>query len=817
MTDDRSNIVEALTGGDGSRLDAALERVFARPDAAIDGPLLLATVKGLARNGLAGLAARLLRAAANAELTALAEQIDTLPTGAVPRDVTESRYRRNREALLARRLHLAPLVSGFDAAGADLLVYESSEGNPQVIRTGPGATFRFVLPFADHRGRVAAAPPAASDEPAAFAILGVPSPALWTALVALRSPSGFVPPLEIVEPDAGVFAAWLRVVDAADVLSDDRIGVYVGPGARDACRDALAADDDRLPPTRCILNPRPGFRPEPLDNAWLAPALARRAARQAALKAKQWAACDARDDADLARRFAAAAGAEAGAEVGSRVETPPLRVVGVTTRHSTVIQHAMRDLARAFRRRGCRFDLLREATPYSREVDTWTALADGTCDLLLVINHLRFELRDRVHPGIPFVGWIQDHMDALWSPEAGAAVGPRDLVLAHMPWMFESFYGYPADQLLETTNVTDPETYHEGPVPEPLRARFACDVSYVSHGSATPETLVDELAAASPELGACFRAFLARARTRLAERGSLHGVDVYELLLASERDGAPGLPAGHGGPLLHPHAMRVYDRLLRHETLAWAADWASTNGRTLRIFGRGWEAHPTLGRFAAGPVENGESLRAVYRSSTVNLQVNGYGCMHQRLLDGLACGAFMLARYNPTDFLRAPYARFAEVLAEAGVTSFDELDAARSDPRVTEATRALVDLGVPCVGAEGRPARERELAFLRDAGIVPAAMISEERMFDWFTGMRFVPRRQAGDLPGFRDVAFRTRDEMFALLDRFTPPEATDVRTAVSAPMRDSVLEHDTSDVLVERIIRRMTQRLAPDAAAAVM
>ena len=77
-----------------------------------------------------------------------------------------------------------------------------------------------------------------------------------------------------------------------------------------------------------------------------------------------------------------------------------------------------------------------------------------------------------------------------------------------------------------------------------------------------------------------------------------------------------------------------------------------------RIYGRGWEQHPTLAPFAAGVIEHGAPLRCVYRASKLALQLMPSGFLHQRALEALASGTLPLARYCPEDFARLPIETF---------------------------------------------------------------------------------------------------------------------------------------------------------------
>ena len=79
----------------------------------------------------------------------------------------------------------------------------------------------------------------------------------------------------------------------------------------------------------------------------------------------------------------------------------------------------------------------------------------------------------------------------------------------------------------------------------------------------------------------------------------------------------------------------------------------------------GWENHPTLSEFAAGPADNGRELLCIYRASKINLQLMPAGFIHQRALDGLASGGFFLTRFIPQDVrgrvLRRLQARMSEL------------------------------------------------------------------------------------------------------------------------------------------------------------
>jgi hypothetical protein len=128
--------------------------------------------------------------------------------------------------------------------------------------------------------------------------------------------------------------------------------------------------------------------------------------------------------------------------------------------------------------------------------------------------------------------------------------------------------------------------------------------------------------------------------------------------------GAGAMPA-----LMELLTQRVNNALVRHESLLWLAE----TGLDLRLYGRGWENHPRLARFARGVADNGTDLAAIYRCSRINLQVTPFGCVHQRMLDGLAAGGFFLARWNQGDSMGQPYRGIWAWCDANGVTNDDEM------------------------------------------------------------------------------------------------------------------------------------------------
>ncbi len=126
----------------------------------------------------------------------------------------------------------------------------------------------------------------------------------------------------------------------------------------------------------------------------------------------------------------------------------------------------------------------------------------------------------------------------------------------------------------------------------------------------------------------------------------------------------------------------VADRFFRHETLAWVARWCETRHKQLKLWGRGWERHPTLAKYSAGVALPGKEACAVYRSTQINLQIIETGVLHSRVLDGWASGGFFLIRQSirPEDeSATLKLYRIGELTRTESITTIAELEARGSD------------------------------------------------------------------------------------------------------------------------------------------
>jgi hypothetical protein len=350
-----------------------------------------------------------------------------------------------------------------------------------------------------------------------------------------------------------------------------------------------------------------------------------------------------------------------------------LRVMGITSRFTTFLQHSMRDWLAAFESAGNPTRLMIEEADH--EQLNSLVLAEGAAefrpDLILMIDHFRAELGG-LPANCPAVMWIQDHLPNIHSPAAGAAQGPWDYVIGYHRTECTRRFGYPFERFMAASIGVNDERFAPVELTEEEAGRFGCDVSYVSHASKPAERIVQEtIGQIGSEQAA---ALLVTAFERLKgvyDQGWFltHPLHLRGIIEQSCVETKTAVEPEVMQRLTDLFVYRINNALFRHQVLEWVAE----TGVDLRIYGKGWEEHPRLGRFARGVADNARELRSIYRASRINLQAMPHGIMHQRLLEGLASGGFFLCRYVPGDVIDRVYKPLWAWCVENGIETDDQL------------------------------------------------------------------------------------------------------------------------------------------------
>jgi hypothetical protein len=320
----------------------------------------------------------------------------------------------------------------------------------------------------------------------------------------------------------------------------------------------------------------------------------------------------------------------------------------LTSRFTTVLQHATRDAEEGFARLG--FDTLMLIESEESEQLTTRAVRAAICsfrpDLVFQIDHQRAEWGDLFPRTLPFVNWAQDHLPNLTNSAAGRAMGPYDFALIMSVERYTKLYDYPARQCMEFRKLTRFVDLgsRRGARGGSTESPWSNSLVYVSNWSDAPERVADRLVMQQPD-AATQR--LARESCDVILRESRRG-NIAETAGAMRRmlgERFDGLDAKSRHRLWSGLWEQLGNSLYRRQALRWAARIAREHGLELAIFGRGWDRDAEFSRHARGVIGYGRDLEQLTRDCRATLVLEPYVCWsHQRLLDALAAGGRVIVR-----------------------------------------------------------------------------------------------------------------------------------------------------------------------------
>jgi hypothetical protein len=426
---------------------------------------------------------------------------------------------------------------------------------------------------------------------------------------------------------------------------------------------------------------------------------------------------------------------------------PGANVLIPTSRYTTYLQHTSKGLADALARAGLTPHLHIEPDGHSvfDPVARLVAIRDAKPDLVIRINSPRMHGTDAAsEPAtrVPTVTWVQDAMPHLFDTSMGASMGPLEvLVGCRVPELVRVF-GYPRDRSEAMPVVADEARFNAAAAHRtPSRDDLECEIAYASHHAATTMELHEKIAADSP---ANVRPIL----ERVYPHALIYAADPFarplkQYLRGAARDALReclGIEpdAAMMAKITNSYAMAIADRALRHRVLEFAANLATRRGWRLRIFGNGWDKHPTLSAFARPSLAHDTDLAHSYARAKVHLHISHHGPLHQRVFECALSGglpavlvtpAFVSALWawavsEPTDAgsklaMNEPIAHSWACMAASACTQRLGLTQDAWYPREGLAKHALAPEHIPDTERAARdlPLAIAESAFLDEAGL----------------------------------------------------------------------------------------------------
>jgi hypothetical protein len=327
-------------------------------------------------------------------------------------------------------------------------------------------------------------------------------------------------------------------------------------------------------------------------------------------------------------------------------ETTNARVLLVTTRYSTYIQHSIHDFGQTLRENGHAVRVVSEPDPHTQLNAPLLLNAQLKFDPdIIVVANVPRTLHESYFPkGTVHLCWIQDAMSHLFEPFDGE-IDELDFVAGHVYSNSPVTNSYPSSRRIAFPVPVSETKFHPAPVHSELRDKFTCDIAYISHQSKAPELYFEESLARWPNENHALLEGVWEQMNQVCNRwGSSHSPMSKSKFLHEIEPKLPEHAAQSAGAMLwHQFAHPLLERLLRHKMVAWASEIAEKHGLDFRLYGRGWEDHPVFSKHAYGELEHGETLRASYQCAKIQLHASFLGTKHQRQHECPMSGGLMLS------------------------------------------------------------------------------------------------------------------------------------------------------------------------------
>ncbi len=615
----------------------------------------------------------------NEQVRSLRAIIATLPTDQILHAEVVRTCRANVRALAERDttpIDLAAHVAEWEREASAWQWLKARDGNIvrrmvvgaeerwRGLQDVKGPIDRLTLPHAAEK-RSGPLPP--------YILEGIDPP--WLVLRVLREThvgaDGYHARVTIVQEDPSELLDGLAQVELAELLVEPRVRVIVGPGAGEVLRTRLheAFDTQLAGPGLSMSTVRTPISPS--VEACLQEAQRSQSDERNRLMSRVEDLYGARDAHWWRSRFEGARASRP--ETTKDISPPPdplplggggrLRVLIPTCRYSTFIKHSSADLAAAFERIGCEAKVLIEPDDHAMLAENayLRTVAEFEPDLVVLINFARVNInghegaaRSTLHRNIPYVMWIQDAMPHQLDVRVGASMGGLDFLTGNLREEYFQTFGYPRTRAFDAAIVASGRKFHDGEVTPAQRERFACEIAYVSHHSETPAAMharKRKESSANPSFAALMERMLPAIGPAVAScvqepvSTRLAAIAAHMLREAGEDPTNESLISR----MMNMYAMPMADRVMRHQTLEWAARLCERRGWRLHLYGRGWEKHPTLAHHAHGELGHDDDLRACYRCATTHLQVSAHTVIHQRVVECALSGGLPLARVQADD------------------------------------------------------------------------------------------------------------------------------------------------------------------------
>ena len=589
-----------------------------------------------------------------ARVESLTQSIGAMACDRITLDQRESHLRANLNRLTDRVRFSESDVDQWRSIAQEISWYRASDGN--IVRCNESlgriahladtrtAHLRAVQPLVEQMGTKRLSP---------IILEGIDPHWLLGALLGAPSPDDapmFRQRLLILQADLNELFDGLSCADIGEPIASERIEWFVGHDGPERLLGWWSDRLDDVPPTMVIQNPLVRARAQP-DGRAIMKLIDERWTKSLASHVQWVKGRTPKNKASIAaklQRVLECIKADESPEPGDDLDG--LRVLIPTSRYTTYLQYVSRDLAQVLSRAGCECEIQIEdddSSVYSKS-NYLRAFREFDPDVVISINTPRPLISEHSPTDVVHVCWIQDAMDHLFDAKIGKQLGETDFVVGMVKRELIEQFEYPEKQASWMPMVASGSKFNPQKTIE--CQDYDCEIAWVTHQSEHPDLLksrlVDRMRQSSP--GAVDGLIAVLDEVKHLVTSVPHTRLFFDIDRLIDRVFFPNGVSEHNqvarSVLLNTQVIPYAERVFRHQVAMWASRIADRRGWRFRLFGNGWDQHPQLSGYAAGPVEHNDALVECYQRSAVHLHASVNQVMHQRVSECLLSGGLPLCR-----------------------------------------------------------------------------------------------------------------------------------------------------------------------------
>ncbi|MEO5328721.1 MAG: glycosyltransferase [Magnetococcus sp. THC-1_WYH] len=348
----------------------------------------------------------------------------------------------------------------------------------------------------------------------------------------------------------------------------------------------------------------------------------------------------------------------------------PLRILGLTSRFTTFLQYATRDMLDGFRKLGHETKIVIESHSTHRinMFSVFEAFSQFKPDMIFLMDHFRWEHDFRFMDRVPVVTWIQDALENIVTDRTDVALTDRDFVFCFSDlWLKDGTLDCPLYRGKKihflpvgiNTDVFYPEpdvakdidvlfvTHLVNPIRTLLPFRTpSWDLNLQGKKQKIENVELDEVIFKNicSDLIATIDSFSYRQLCHHVVRPDLFqelGRNIFQAHGVPPHLFPPSFLSGMDSPVFMEafSLVKALPMIHLHE-----------HGIDVHIYGKNWERFAQLGPRLKGSANNGQELNRLMNRSRICINNSAGTSLHMRALEILGSGNFLLTRRIPKEY-----------------------------------------------------------------------------------------------------------------------------------------------------------------------